>query len=35
MVQAEQHFCKLVEQGFIEEVGPIGIAKEVVMYRQR
>jgi hypothetical protein len=32
IVQAEQHFCKLIEQGVIEEVGPIGIAKEVIMY---
>jgi hypothetical protein len=35
MVQAEQHFYKLVEQGAIEEVGPIGIAQQVVMYKQR
>ena len=35
MAQAEQHFCKLVEQGVIEEVGLIGIAQEVMMYRQR
>lgn len=35
MAQAEHHFCKLVEQGAIEEVGLIGIAQEVMMYRQR
>jgi hypothetical protein len=35
MVQAEQHFYKLLEQGAIEEVGLIGIAQQVVMYRQR
>ena len=35
MAQAEQQFYKLLEQKVIEEVGPIGIAKEVIMYKQR